>query len=215
MSTIYSTKTASCQSAWENILKFLLKDQLGWNLNTILKHVCTIIPRSRSLKIFWHIHIQDNEDSFTILSQCFIQASDHKDSRLLHMVGWLSDGSKNTRTKQCVFKIVHPIGFRAGTDWLYWTEVKILLYIDSTIWKGLNLGTGGYGKVEKESFLWSTQRKQKKAVLLSVCQLVDYKTRQLVNSSSFPLVNLTMSTKIVLKIIILLHISSCAQLAVF
>ena len=29
------------------------------NFSTILKHVCTTIPLSRSLKIFWCIHIQD------------------------------------------------------------------------------------------------------------------------------------------------------------
>ena len=34
-----------------------------------------------------------------------------------------------------------PQWFRAGIGWLYWTEVKILLYIDSIILKGLNLGT--------------------------------------------------------------------------
>ena len=33
------------------------------------------------------------------------------------------------------------------------SEVEIFLYIDSIILKGLNLGTGTYGKVEKESFL--------------------------------------------------------------
>ena len=46
------------------------------NFSTILKHVCTTIPLSRSLKIFWCIHIQDNEDS--LQCQCFIQASGHK-----------------------------------------------------------------------------------------------------------------------------------------
>ena len=48
------------------------------NFSTILKHVCTTIPLSRSLKIFWCIHIQDNEDSLQCQCQCFIQASGHK-----------------------------------------------------------------------------------------------------------------------------------------